>query len=264
MKVEGAALAPVEPSAQVTTEPITASTVEPSASDDEPNATEAETETAAAPLVEDPEPATPTREAPAAIRTSMEDQASLRMRENADAANGDEVTPLSPGSPSKGKLRNWLKSKISTRTSKSKKSPTSENVPEKEGKFVGGAALTGASTNNSTASLGQHSSSVRDVALATSQSESPREIPVSEYLAQPPAVSLSEPEETEERVGRPTRRASEVSSISSAEEDNETADDDDEFQEARDNFDEDLAPPPTFPVEKSSSPVRDSRFKEAI
>jgi hypothetical protein len=39
---------------------------------------------------------------------------------------------------------------------------------------------------------------------------------------------------------------------------------DDEFQEARDNFDEDLAPPPTFVAEKSSSPAREAKFTEQI
>lgn len=220
------------------------------------------------------------REAPTtpAIRTSMEEQASLRMQEIADAANKDESTPLSPTNPTKSKVKSWLKAKL--RSNKPKKSTPSENSPAKEEKFVGGAALTGAGANNSSASLDHNTSSMRDVALATSQpkneisdtipsvvepttSES-REIPVSEYLATPPSAHAAEPEE-DERVGRPIRRTSEVSSMTSLEDDGEG--DDDDFQEARDNFDEDLAPPPTFGVQRNSSnssPVRDSKFKEDI
>lgn len=207
---------------------------------------------------------------PAAIRTSMEDGASLRMREVADAANPTESTPLSPSSPSKGKMKNWLKSKFSSKSNSNKmrKSPTAEKQ-SKEEKFVGGAALTGASVkNDSNASLGQHSSSIRDVALATAPSATsntnPGEIPVSEYLSED--IDTTEPAGEEERVAHPARRASEVSSLSSVGGD-ETADDtaDEEFLEARDNFDEDLAPPPTFVAEKRSSEnVRDSKFIEAI
>src|SRR3954466_12553243 len=50
---------------------------------------------------------------PVAIRTSMEDEASLRMQENADAANPDESTPMSPNTASNAKVKNWLKSKFS-------------------------------------------------------------------------------------------------------------------------------------------------------
>ena len=114
----------------------------------EPTATSA----IAATEAEESTPAT-TRVAP--IRTSMEDQASLRMQENADAANRGESTPMSPGtgSPdSKGKSRmSWLKTKFSKRQSKTPK-PAEMEAKEEKG-FVGGAALTGASANNSTASL---------------------------------------------------------------------------------------------------------------
>jgi hypothetical protein len=60
--------------------------------------------------------------------------------------------------------------------------------------------------------------------------------------------------------GRGKRRDSEVSSLSEP----VGGVNEDEFQEARDNFDEDLAPPPTFVAEKSSSPARSARFHEEI
>lgn len=50
--------------------------------------------------------------------------------------------------------------------SKPQKPSASEKEKEPEKAFVGGAALTGPSANNSTASLGAKSSSVRDVAMA--------------------------------------------------------------------------------------------------
>jgi hypothetical protein len=180
--------------------------------------------------------------APEPIRTSMEDQASLRMRENADAASPEQSTPMSPTSPGDGsKVKNWLKTKFSRRSGKAEKPSTNEKEREKnkpEKAFIGGAALTGASANNSTASLSAKPSSVRDVALAGKSKEE------------------TEPEDR----GRSKRRDSEVSALSQPVGDvNE-----EEFQEARDNFDEDLAPPPTFVAEKSSSPAREARFTEVI
>ena len=179
---------------------------------------------------------------PIPIRTSMEDQASMRMRETADAANKDESTPLSPSSPGDGsKVKNWLKTKFSRRMSKPQKPSATEKEKEPEKAFVGGAALTGASANNSTPSLGVKSSSVRDVAMAGKAKE-----------------PEAEPE-LEER-GRGKRRDSEVSALSEPAGDA----DEEEFQEARDNFDEDLAPPPTFVAEKSKSPARSAKFHEEI
>jgi hypothetical protein len=204
--------------------------------------------TSSLPTIADEEPPIPAERreispTPAPIRTSMEDQASIRMRETAAAANGDEVTPIvgSPTSPTeKGKVKNWLKSKFSKRASKNPRSPEKEK--SSEAGFVGGAALTGASVKNgSTASLG-----AREPAIASE-----------------PVIEPERPieAEEEERIGRPARRASEVSSVSTIE---RAETNDDEFLEAQDNFDEALAPPPTFPAEKSSSPVRDSKFVEQI
>merc|ERR1712093_837749 len=113
---------------------------------------------------------------PTPIRTSMEDQASLRMRETVAAANGDEVTPMSAsssGSPKDSKVKNRLKTKFSRRMSKGQKSPGLEKENSAGSGFVGGAALTGASVNNSTASLGGKSSSVREVATAGTSSAAP-------------------------------------------------------------------------------------------
>jgi len=185
---------------------------------------------------------------PNPIRTSMEDQASVRMRESANEANKDDgvTTPMSPTSPREGgKVKSWLKTKFSRRMSKGSR-PVKEdkNGKDKEtSSFVGGAALTGASANNSTASLAAKSSSVRDVANASTN----------------PVIV----DEGEEYRGRTERRFSD-DDVSALSDDEGEVREDEEFQEARDNFDEDLAPPPTFPAEKSSSPVRSTKFTEDI
>ena len=96
--------------------------------------------------------------------------------------------------------------------------------------------MTRASANNSTVSLGQKSTGVT----------SP--------LASPAIKDETPAEPEEERVGRAAKRKdSDVSALSEA-----------EFQEARDEFDADLAPPPTFVAGKSSSPARETKFVEAI
>ncbi|KAH6688232.1 hypothetical protein BKA61DRAFT_565399 [Leptodontidium sp. MPI-SDFR-AT-0119] len=195
---------------------------------------------------------------PTPIRTSMEDQASLRMRETVAAANGDEVTPMSAspgGSPKDSKVKSWLKTKFSRRMSKGQKSPGLEKENSAGSGFVGGAALTGASVNNSTTSLGAKSSSVRDVATAGTYSTIPASTSTAEPSTAEPTKATASGAETEER-GRPISKISTVSSMGH--------EDDDEFQEARDNFDEDLAPPPTFPAEKSTSPARTAKFTENI
>lgn len=202
---------------------------------------------------EDPQPQTiaERREpvsTPAHIRTSMEDQSSLRMRENADAANPDISTPLSPSSPeSGGKVKNWLKTKFNRRSSKAQK-PTATQTSEKEpaSSFVGGAALTGASANNSTVSVNAGPSSGGDVALEHEE----------------PSI-IAEPTMQEERGRKDTRETQPVSPISDVA-GGEPEEEEEEFEEARDNFDEDLAPPPTFSTEKESSPARTAKFTEEI
>jgi hypothetical protein len=190
----------------------------------------------------------------------MEDQASIRMADNAAAANRDEVTPMSPSSPNDGsKVKNWLKTKFARRMSKGQKSSTGAEK-EKDSSFVGGAALTGASTNNSTALTG--ASTNHSNATQNANAPSVKEAVVGKGKEPEP-----EREAEESERGRAAIRDGDVSPISDAGEGRATGleeGEDDEFQEARDNFDEDLAPPPTFPAEKNNSPVRAARFTEEI
>lgn len=179
----------------------------------------------------------------------MEDQASIRMAENAAAANRDEVTPMSPSSPNDGsKVKNWLKTKFARRMSKGQKSSTGAEK-EKDSSFVGGAAFTGASTNHSNATQNANALGVKEAVVGKGK-----------------GPQLEREAEESER-GRAATRDGDVSPISDASEGPAAGlqeDEDDEFQEARDNFDEDLAPPPTFPAEKNNSPVRAARFTEEI
>jgi hypothetical protein len=185
----------------------------------------------------------------------MEDQSSLRIREAAAAANKDEPTPMntSPTSPTKdeSKVKNWLKTRFSRRSSKAQKpgpeEPSSSNGNRSS--FIGGAALTGASANNSTASLGQKSERVTSPLASPALPTQTEENPIAKVVE-------PEPEEESARGRTDKRRDSDVSALSEA--------DPEEFQEARDEFDEDLAPPPTFVAGKSSSPARETKFTEAI
>jgi hypothetical protein len=187
--------------------------------------------------------------APAGLRESMEMQREERLNE---ITQEGEKSPTSPDSP-KG-VKGWLKTKF-RRQSKTQKSESKDTGADKE--IIGVAALaeagnTSVEPNASSAKETEpHKSSMEEVALAG-----------------PPTTS-EEPAETvhEERTGRSKRRASSVSSVSALEESHEMAEEvsrDDDFEEARDHFDDELAPPPTFPTTKSASPVRDSRFHEEM
>ena len=216
-------------------------------------------ETQTADLVRGPSPT------PAPIRTSMEDQASLRMRENADKANPDQATPMSP-SKEVSKVKTWLRSKLSTRRKSRSEKPTTKEKSEKpitkESESIvhssqsAGAALDTSSTHDqSTLTMDRRSSSDRDVALAGKGKEVMRDDDASSVS------SLNSSDSDEEMLAseRADKRDSIMSKTKSA-----TDDEEDEFSEARDNFDEDLIPVPTFPSERKESPARDSKFKEEI
>lgn len=172
----------------------------------------------------------------APIHTAMEDEASLRMREVAARATADDGAP-------NGKVKKWL-NRLSRRLSRGSEQPLEKEKAREEG-FVGGAALASVSANNSTASL-ERPGSARDVALA---GKVRGEEPVSlrgAIVAGPSDHCMVEEPLRQHPVGKRPQTA------------------DDEFHEARDNFDDSHITPPTFPAAKEDSPVRDSRFIEEI
>jgi hypothetical protein len=164
------------------------------------------------------------------------------MRENAARVAGDDSTPLSPTSGD-GKVKKWFRNRFARRLSRGNEKPLDKGKEKEEG-FVGGATLAGEGANGSTASL-ERPDSVRDVALAGKARKE-------ELIAQPGEVI----------VGPSDHCAIEEGLSHTAKKDEPEPEDD--FQEARDWFDEDLATPPTIPVAKEASPVRDSRFIEEI
>lgn len=161
---------------------------------------------------------------PAPITTSADHDGREAVATTPEEKSASPVT-------SPGRMKNWLKSKFAKRGSKSGGDvPVVENGLPAEKGFIGGTALTGATANESTGSL-----SMRDVAMAGKGKDA---------VASPTQAQRAE-------------SPSNVDYVSSLESE-------DEFQEARDNFGEGLAPQPQFPAEKAHSPARDSKFIEEI
>lgn len=177
------------------------------------------------------------------------------------AVAGPQTSPTSPKGDSK--VKSWLKGKFTRRAHKTQTTETKESEVSKP--FVGGAALTGPSM--STSSLERRESSVREVALAGRQgsggdvqrseeglysgSEAGPDVKALKRDSSPSISSLSSDDDNAR--GRPDRRRSSSSRG-------------DEFEEARDTFDDKLAPPRTFDStgRASDSPVRDSKFLEDL
>jgi hypothetical protein len=176
------------------------------------------------------------------------------MRETREAALADTTddvpkSPTSPGSGN-GKVKKWLKTKFARRASRGSKSGTAKG--KEESSFVGGTALTGA-----TATTPSHDNENDSSALTGATTHD-----TTAGTTEPEPVSPSTPIAAED--GR-THRNSEDDDVSSLSESG-AEEGVEEFQEARDNFDEDLIPAPTFPAmaKKSGEEARDSKFKEII
>lgn len=186
-------------------------------------------------------------------------------------SSGDPASPTSPNS-SKGfkSILNKLK-----RRSKHDSAvlETDGKTTEKDTGFIGGASLRASES-------GAHSSDTPSTAHAETTTATTRPTDLGDVE---PAV-INEPAVVPHlRDDRPVKsikddRYSDISSLSSDNEDlsrgrprperlmsNDTRASSD-FEEARDHFDEDLAPPPTFTSEvdkgRHGSPVRDSKFHE--
>lgn len=176
-------------------------------------------------------------------------------------ATSPQMSPTSPKGDSK--VKSWWKGKFTRRTHKTQTTEGKEGQPSKP--FVGGAALTGPSMSSS--SLDRRESSVREVALAGKQG-SGGDVQKSEGGL----YSGSEDGGNAKAVKRDS--SSSISSLSSDEVDARGRTDrrrssssrGDAFEEARDTFDEKVAPPRTFggAGRASDSPVRDSKFLEDL
>ncbi|KAI0024364.1 hypothetical protein F4780DRAFT_596692 [Xylariomycetidae sp. FL0641] len=146
-----------------------------------------------------------------------------------------EEQPKSPGE--RGRVRSWFK-----RFSRHKSPDERSKGKLARRSFVGGVALRSMDGNQSSTSLGNRSSSMRAVALAGNHSSHKR--------------ALSED---------PSMRGGNYDAVSSLSSD---SDDEEHFRdEARDQLGKGLSPPRPirdFSSSKSQSPVRETRFKEAL
>jgi hypothetical protein len=149
------------------------------------------------------------------------------------------MSPTSPTSPTSARTESkGLKGLLSKLKRRSKHEP-SAMTPSEPG-FVGGASLNHASTSLESSPLDPE----------------PTHLPDTEHhYSDVSSISSgdSEGERGRAAVRTPTR-ATDTSVLSGGT----------EFEEARDDFDEHLAPPPTFTSDTASkgSPTRDSRFRE--
>jgi len=218
------------------------------------------TEAHEAPVIEEPVVKKPTRDvdttqapkgyiAPVGLRTSMEIQAEERHNEIIQEGG---KSPISPDSP-RG-VKGWLKTKF-RRQSKTQKSESKDTGAD--GEIVGRTALAEAGNT----SVEPNAPPAKDI--------EPRKSSMEEVALARPFTASEKAVETldEERAGRSKRRASSVSSMSALEESHEMGREvsrDENFEEARDHFDNELALPPTFPTTKPASPARDSKFHEEM
>ena len=187
-------------------------------------------------------------------------------------ATGPQMSPTPPKGESK--VSSWLKNKFSRRASKASK-PEVMPTAESSNKAVGSGTAEKVPVASTTSDDG-YESSVREVAMAGRQG--------SRDSDERGAAEAEEEDDdrhdtaTGAEAGGKARRQS-TSSVSSLSSHGETgrgrselrradtvSSQGEEFEEARDHFDEKLAPPATFGTvgRVSDSPVRDSRFQEDL
>lgn len=187
-------------------------------------------------IYRDPEPVT---RAPAL--TVQEPEA----REQIPSEPTSPISPTKPGSKGFKHLFNKLK-----RRSKHSNSVSEQSNPEPG--FIGGAALTGASSGSTGAGPNPSTSNPPQKTNIASTAVNSNSNP----YHSPSVSSLSSEEDDRGRAVQ--RRAIGVSAVSK----------ESDLEEARDTFDERLAPPPSFGSDaaegRRGSPVRDSRFLEQL
>lgn len=179
--------------------------------------------------------------APAGMRTSMEMETDKRLEEI--ISEGEK----SPTSSDRKGVKRWFKTKFGRRQSKG------NNVDSKDVKDDKVVVADAVLTENGDRSIDQLTSSKEKEKIGLEQSTDNKEVDESMVG---------------ERAGRSKRQASSISSVSALSENKEVVREttkDDEFEEARDRFDENFPLPPSSVFSKpAASPVRDSRFHEEM
>lgn len=153
--------------------------------------------------------------------------------------------PTSPTSPTKSDSKGFksLFSKL-----KRRKHSAAQAELDQPG-FIGGATLRASSRSNP-------ASEPQSPSINNNQSPSTATGPQSSGVHHSPSISSLSSDGSNTRGRGPQRTASGLSAVSGQE----------DFEEARDGFNEELAPPPSFGTDASTarkgSPNRDSRFHE--
>ncbi|KAK3181066.1 Eisosome assembly protein [Lecanicillium sp. MT-2017a] len=171
--------------------------------------------------------------------------------ENSEMSQRKSVEGSASSSKSKPGVKGWIKNRFSRGKSVSEK-PEKESG-EKRRSFFGGASMKGNKSNKSNTSLEKRSSSIRDVAMA-GKSENEDDASEKDVVTKDKEVDDEKSKDKEEEEEKPDSRG--VSPVSTP------AADDKSERESRG-----LEPPKPLDeslARTSSSPTRDSRFKEEI
>ncbi|KAF6845407.1 hypothetical protein CMUS01_00178 [Colletotrichum musicola] len=179
---------------------------------------------------------------PTTSRRGSQHQPTISTQRDVHSGSDNPRSPSESGSPTH-KVKEWFKSRFSRPRGRS---AAGESPPEERG-FIGGVALTRLA-NESATSLDARSTSMREVAIAGKsggdRSRSGARTPRSPY----------------EYFGSSARDSKNVSPVSSD-------DESEHFVEARDDLEGPISPPAPIrdpSTQKSSSPTRDSRFREIM
>lgn len=188
----------------------------------------------------------------------------------------NQSPPTSPKQEHGTKLTSWLKNKLHRGSGSKSSKPTVEEAP----KALSESSKTTPTPTNSTAAPApsplQTPSSVREVAMAGKQhNPSMAAIPPRSRSRSTDISSLSSDEPTtlahtssqvrpvsgvDAETSRGRTKSQDLGKVSTV-----TSGDGEEFEEAKDHFDAEKLPVPSFPKERvAESPVRDSKFVEIL
>lgn len=181
----------------------------------------------------------------------------------AQTSEPDSADPTSPTSQSSSKGFKSLLNKLKRRSKHAPGTDGEEQAKEKDGGFIGGAALRSSepgSQSQSSKTTSQPQGELSDAHPPTNLGEvEAMYVPHVGEVRYSDVSSISDNGVDEEQIsrGRSTERVVSGGTMTSGGTD---------FEEAKDHFDADMAPPPTFTSDadkaRKGSPVRDSKFHE--
>lgn len=197
----------------------------------------------------------------------------------AQTSEHDSADPTSPTSQSSSTGFKSLLNKLKRRSKHASSTEATEESKEKDAGFIGGAALR-------TPDSGPHSQSSKSASQPQRDSSEAAHVPTNLGDVEPFTTTATTPSTNPTKSG--TRYVPHVGDVQYSDVSSLSSDDEDEiprgrsaerivsgstvksggtdFEEAKDHFDADLAPPPTFTSDaekaRKGSPVRDSKFHE--